>query len=230
MDEQVLQVDFGRPVPLFPLPNFVLLPHATIPLHIFEPRYRAMTDDSLAASGAIAMATFEGDQWRRDYDGSPPLRPFVCVGCIDRYHRLEDGRYNLLLNGLCRARVVEEIDHDPYRQALLEPTETESAMDIDLDAERERIEGLLRDELLKTLKPVGQIRHWLAPTVATTAMIDVAIMTMSDNLEDKYQMLVEADAAVRAAWLERMLRDVRRTMSIAERLGPGQSPDGIHLN
>lgn len=230
MHHEVLRVNFAAPLPLFPLPNCVLLPHATIPLHIFEPRYRTMTSDSLDSCGLIAMASFNGNQWTTDYEGCPPLRSQVCVSYIVRHHCLEDGRYNLLLQGVCRARIIEEVKHDPYRQALLEPTETDSVMEIDLDTKRQRIEDLLRDELLKSLRTVNAIHNWLSREVPTVAMVDLAIMTLCDNLEHRYNMLAENDVMVRAVWLERLLQQTRQTLLVADRLGPAESSDGTHLN
>ena len=103
---EFVQVNFGRPMPLFPLPDTVLLPHAVLPLHIFEPRYRQMVEDVLDASGQIAMATFNDKDWKSHYHGTPPLRPAVCVGQIVQHEAMDDGRHNILLHGVCRARIT----------------------------------------------------------------------------------------------------------------------------
>jgi Lon protease-like protein len=105
---------------LFPLPNLVLFPQVVQPLHIFEPRYRQMTADSLAGDRLLAMALLQPG-WDADYEGRPPLFPVVCLGRIVAEQQLPDGRFNLLLRGLSRARVLEEIpDEKPYRIARLE--------------------------------------------------------------------------------------------------------------
>lgn len=230
MDQEVLRINFTHPIPLFPLPNCVLLPHATIPLHIFEHRYCAMTSDSLDSRGLIAMASFDGNQWASEYEENPPVRSHVCIGYIIKHRQLKDGRYDLLLQGVCRARILEEIDHDPYRAAMLEPTESQSTMEIDLDSSRHRIETLLGDETLKSLKSVNAIHNWLSREVPTVAVVDLAIMTLCDNAEQRYTMLAEPNATIRARWLERRLRDTRRTLTIANRLAPAEGIDGVHLN
>ncbi len=217
-------------MPLFPLPNCVLLPHATIPLHIFEQRYRAMTSDSLDSRGLIAMASFDGDQWTTEYEGNPPVRPHVCIGYIVKHRRFKDGRYDVLLQGVCRARILEEVEHGPYRTAILEPTESQSTLEIDLDSSRHRIEQLLGDETLKSLKSVNAIHNWLSREVPTAAVVDLAIMTLCDSAEQRYAMLAEPDAATRAHWLEQRLHETRRTLTIADRLGPAEGQDGVHLN
>ena len=217
-------------MPLFPLPNFVLLPHATIPLHIFEQRYRAMTSDCLDSSGLIAMASFEGDHWTTDYEGNPPVRPHVCIGYIVKHRQFKDGRYDVLLQGVCRARILEEVAHEQYRTVILEPTESQATQEIDLDSSRNRIEDLLRDETLKSLKSVNAIHNWLSREVPTAAVVDLAIMTLCDDPDQRYAMLAEADAATRAQWLERCLHETRRTLATADRLGPAENGDGVHLN
>ncbi len=227
---QTLSINFESPVPLFPLPNGVLLPHATIPLHIFEPRYRMMVRDVLGDNRVLAMAMFEGDAWRDDYEGMPPLRPHVCVGYIARHEALSDGRYNILLQGVCRARIVREVPHNRYRTALLEPTEIEPTMEIDLSDDRTKLETLLADPLLQQLASVNAIRNWLSSEVPTTVLVDLAIMTACDNLEDRYRMLAETSPHARVRWLEQMLAQTRRTVETAERFGPSKSPDGYSLN
>ena len=156
---QTLTIDFPQPIPLFPLPRCVLLPHASVPLHIFESRYRKMTCDALDSRGLIAMATLGHGE--PDDVGTPPIRPCVCVGYILQHHRLDDGRYNLLLHGICRAQIKAETDHSPYRTAYLQPIEPGNTLEIDLDDERQRMQGLFDDEHVGRLAAIASIRRWL---------------------------------------------------------------------
>ncbi len=229
---ETLTIDFSKPIPLFPLPQCLLLPHATIPLHIFEPRYRQMVSDALDSQGLIAMASFEGEDWKSDYEGSPPIREYVCVGYIVKHDLLPDGRYNILLQGVCRARVVEELDsQEPYRTAVLEPIEPQPPpMEIDLVDHREQIESLLSDPLLKDLASVSAIHNWLSSEVPTTALIDLAIMTTCESTRDRYRLLAEPSVNARAQWLEKMLRDTRKSLATAQRFNPGSLADGVNLN
>jgi Lon protease-like protein len=119
MSEDLLSplAGFQGTVRLFPLPNVVLFPHVTQKLHIFEPRYRQMTADALAGDRLIAMALLRPG-WEADYEGAPPVWPAVCVGRIVAHKRLPDGRYDLQLQGLSRARIEEELHSDKlYRRA-----------------------------------------------------------------------------------------------------------------
>src|SRR3954471_16357024 len=99
--------DFDGIVRLFPLPNLVLFPHVAQPLHIFEPRYRQLMADALDGDRLIAMATLRPG-WEEEYHKRPPIHDMVCLGKIRQEKRLPDGRYDLLLQGVCRARVLEE--------------------------------------------------------------------------------------------------------------------------
>ena len=109
-------------VPIFPLPNLVLFPRAVELLHIFEERYRTMTADCLEGSGHLAIALLK-EGWEMNYYGRPHIEPVVCVGTILSHEQLPDGKYNFLLQGQSRARIVHEHDHHPYRLAELEPLE-----------------------------------------------------------------------------------------------------------
>lgn len=223
-------IDYHKPIPLFPLDNCVLLPHAAVPLHIFEDRYRAMTRDALDSRGLIAMATFNGVDWNKEHAGNPPIHPCVCIGYIVRHERLDDGRYNILLHGVARARVLEEIEHEPYRLAQLEPLEHGAAMEIDLGDARQRIEQLLNDPLLKGLAAVNTINNWLSDEIPTAAMIDLAILTLCNDTACRYAMLAEPEVHARATWLERHLTDTRETLRVAAKLGKGKSDEGWALN
>jgi len=96
---------------IFPLTGAILYPGLQLPLHIFEPRYRAMVGDALARDRRIAMIQ------PTDQDEGAPLFEVGCVGHIDNVETSEDGRYNLLLTGESRFRLLRELDvKTPFRQ------------------------------------------------------------------------------------------------------------------
>ncbi len=223
-------IDFAKPVPLFPLNACVLLPHATAPLHIFEDRYRKMVHGALDTSGLIAMATFEGETWRTHYEGAPPIKPCVCVGYIARHERLKDGRYNILLQGLCRARVVSEFVPTPYRTAILDPFENDPPQDVDLEPCRDQIEKLFKDPLLRQWTQIGAVRNLLSKEIPTAAMLDLSVMALCRCSRDRYEMLAEPCPCERAEWLKKMLMRTRDTLGRAQRQGACVSDDGVALN
>lgn len=96
---------------IFPLTGALLFPGLQLPLHIFEPRYRAMISDSLVRDRRIAMIQPQGQ-----YDGAP-LFQIGCVGKIGEVEAMEDGRYNVILEGISRFRLLRELDvTTPFRQ------------------------------------------------------------------------------------------------------------------
>jgi uncharacterized protein len=106
-------------IPLFPLPDTVLFPRMPLPLHVFEPRYRKMVADALAGHRTIGM-TLLRPGWEADYYGRPPIYPIGCAGLLDESQLLEGGRYNIVLKGVARFRLVEERVGEPYRLASVE--------------------------------------------------------------------------------------------------------------
>ena len=114
------EIPFDGHARLFPLPNLVCFPQVVQPLHIFEPRYRAMTADALAGDRRIALV-LPKPGWETDYDGRPAVHSIACLGKIVADQKLDDGRYNLLLRGMTRIRIIEEVDHGtPFRIARAE--------------------------------------------------------------------------------------------------------------
>ncbi|MBU8900270.1 LON peptidase substrate-binding domain-containing protein [Corallococcus sp. M34] len=93
---------------VFPLPSAVLFPHTVIPLHIFEPRYRALVKEALATDRVMAMAQLVPG-WEGNYEGRPSLQPMLCAGVILWDEQVEEGRYNILLQGVSRVRCLEEL-------------------------------------------------------------------------------------------------------------------------
>ncbi len=226
-----MTIDFNEPVPVFPLPNCVLLPNATLPLHIFETRYRKMIADALGSRRLIAMALFEGEHWRQDYEGSPTLRPFVCVGLINHHVKLPDGRYNIRLQGICRAKIHEEIDGDrPYRRVRLKPTESSSALEIDLGDTRRRIVQLLHEPTLRSVASISALANCLCDELPTTALIDLAAMTCTGTIDERYEALCEADPIARGRWLERLLGRISKSIELAERFQPAADESHYHRN
>jgi Lon protease-like protein len=101
-------------VPLFPLPGAILFPRSQLPLHIFEPRYREMVRDAVDGPGRIAMI----QPHRLDDDNQAPLYSVGCIGELVGVEELDDGRFNIVLLGSNRFRIVRETEIDAaYRCA-----------------------------------------------------------------------------------------------------------------
>jgi Lon protease-like protein len=98
-------------ISIFPLSGAVLYPGLQLPLHIFEPRYRAMIGDALARDRRVGMI-----QPQRDFEGAP-LFEVGCLGHIEQVEAMDDGRYNIVLEGEARFRILRELEvTTPFRQ------------------------------------------------------------------------------------------------------------------
>ena len=106
-------------IPLFPLPTTVFYPNTSLPLHIFEPRYRSMVADALNGKGEIGMILLKPG-WESAYQGTPEIMTIGCLGKIKHHSELPEGKYNILLSGLYRFRILNEIKGKIYRQAQVE--------------------------------------------------------------------------------------------------------------
>lgn len=235
-----IRVNFNRPMPVFPLREVVLFPHAAIPLHIFEERYRDMVDDALDGAGQIAMAVFEGERWTQEYHGRPPIRPAVCVGQILQHERLADGRYNIILQGVCRARVEEELtgaESDTlYRVARLEPVGVNAAEE-GLDVVRERVRDLLDTAQIKQFvdmrgEPIADtiLGYIERPEVPTGAVLDLIGHLIVREPNVKYGLLAEPDVEERAEMVEHELRHLRTMIAKASLQVDPAAPKGVSWN
>lgn len=133
-------------IPIFPLEDAMLFPDVSRPLHIFEPRYRAMVADALAGNRIIGMVTLRPG-YEPNYEGRPPIYPIGCAGEITDVERLPDGRYNIVLRGLVKFRVVDEDQSQLYRLARVDampeaPNEGEKES---LHKQRHHLEALVTD-------------------------------------------------------------------------------------
>jgi Lon protease-like protein len=106
-------------IPLFPLPDVTLFPNTTQPFHIFEPRYRAMVEDALATDSIIGMVMLQPG-FEPQYEGRPPIHAIGCAGVIVSSERLADGRFNIVVRGLTKFRVLGEDHSRLYRLADVE--------------------------------------------------------------------------------------------------------------
>jgi Lon protease-like protein len=239
-DGETISVDFGQPMPLFPLERVYLAPHQTLPVHIFEPRYRAMTRDALEGSRQVAMAVYAGEAWREtDEPGTsapPPLRPAVCVGHIMHYHRLDDGRFNLLLQGVCRAQIVREVsprEHGkPYRVAHLRPVGVDSEEDV-MASERSRLTALFAGTSLRDLRDAKAIVGHLADEdVPTSAILDLVAFSVLPDPELRYRLLAEGNALRRSAIIRTQLDAIRDLLDRAapQRAVIARLPKGVFNN
>lgn len=194
---------FSGVVRLFPVPNLVMFPHVMQPLHIFEARYRELVEDALLTDRLIATAQFEPG-WEAEYDARPAIKPFGCLGKIVTHHRLPDGRFNLLLAGVSRLHLVEELP--PVR--LFRQARAELIDDI-YPAKGAAHRVVLRRDLVQCfrqlLQHVSETREHLEPLLSAEVplgtLTDVVAYTLALPFELKEQLLAERNVDARAEML-----------------------------
>jgi uncharacterized protein len=196
-------------LPLFPLPNVVLFPNVFLPLHIFEPRYREMVADALSADRMIGMVLLRPG-WERDYEGRPPVFPIGCSGVMTHVERLGDGRYNLVLRGLERFRVIEENHERSYRRALIEPLHERTLAGVDRDDVRRcrsRLESLLSPaagDVLGSLKGKGGEAR-IPTTMADDDLVNALAQYLDLEPLEKQALLEQPSLRHRAVSLVELL-------------------------
>jgi len=112
--------------PLFPLPDVVFFPKTLLPLHVYEPRYRALATEALEQDRVICTALLRPG-WETDYYGSPEVYSVGCVGKIVQHQKLPDGRYNIMLDGITKVRIESAVRLTPYRLVRVLPLEDDDA-------------------------------------------------------------------------------------------------------
>jgi Lon protease-like protein len=214
-------------IPLFPLANAVLFPRVACPLHVFEPRYRQMTSDAIDGARRIGMATVRPEH-QREMAGDPPLFSVGCAGVIQRAQRRDDGRFDIVLLGTQRFRIVEEIPRTGerlYRVARVE------LLDERFDEAREglALQGMRAD----AIDLLAQLLRFVAPDSAHeldvrrfSGIDDTTFVSglcqMLDLAPAEKQGLLEADGPT--ARCERLVALLQfRLAEISGGLGPSGS-------
>ena len=194
--------EFGGIVRLFPLPNLVLFPHVAQPLHIFEPRYCQLMTDAVADDHLIAMALLRPG-WELEYHNRPPIHDVVCVGRICREESFPDGRFNLLVQGVCRARILDEVDADKmYRLARVESCPEEAVASFTEEATlRARLDKGVTPFFASHPPTLEQVRELIASPLALGALCDIFCFALPLGTEAKQRLLGECDVGRRVLLL-----------------------------
>jgi hypothetical protein len=183
-------------LPLFPLPDVVLFPHALMPLHIFEPRYRALTRDVLAGDHMLSIVRLRPG-FEKDYEGRPPVFEVAGMGEVVQSQELPDGRFNLLVRGLSRVRIERELPPElPYRLATVRALHDEYS-GADLGVARAALEALA-DRLAAALPQGGDIlRQVVRDAREPGALSDVLGASVIVEPNARQDLLETTDVATR---------------------------------
>ena len=201
----VKAADLPQVIPVFPLPGAILLPRGQLPLNIFEPRYLNMIDDAMAGDRIIGMIQLSGGP-----DRLPGLSAVGCAGRITSFNETSDGRYLVILTGVCRFRVTAELPSPaPYRQvrAAFSPFEADLGDPGGGDFDREVFLEALRAYLERRQLEIDWDTAGAAPQEALINSLSMALpfepaekqaLLESPTLEDRCHVLtalMQIDAA-----------------------------------
>ena len=197
IDRYRCPADLSPRIPLFPLRGAILLPRATLPLNVFEPRYLQMLDDVMAGDrliGVIQPASGEGNEDEESPLGrSVSLRNVGCVGRVTTYQEVEDGRLVITLTGVARYYVIDEAASDkPYRVANVSYDRFATDLNEGLGEEQVDRANLLR--VLRSYLDANKLEaDWAAIQRASSEFLINALCVMCPYGPEEKQALLEAE-------------------------------------
>ena len=181
-------IDLPNKIPVFPLSNFIIFPETTVPLNIFEPRYLQMIDDAMKGSKMIGII-----QPKKQNQTIPSLYNIGCAGKITNYNETDDGRYLIVLSGISRFKIIQEINTEKlYRECKVNFNDFK----IDLNEHKEEIKFSDLELIFKKSKSLfnkqGYIINWKDLELQSlNQTINTISMASPFSLEEK-QVLLEA--------------------------------------
>ena len=189
--------DLPQSVPIFPLSGALLLPGAQRPLNVFEPRYVEMVDAALAGDRLIGLIQPQ-DTSVESPRGRAPLQKIGCLGRLSHFEESGDGRYFIILEGICRFALGDELTvMTPYRQSQIDVSRF--ATDFDLELGQDEVD---RDRFLKMMRDYAEFGdfklNWKEiEATGTAALVNFCCMVSPYGPAEK-QLLLEADLETRA--------------------------------
>jgi uncharacterized protein len=181
-------------LPLFPLPNLVFFPQTRLPLHVFEPRYRQLIADVMAADQRFGIVLLRPG-FEAGYFGAPAVYACGTVAHIEQSVTLDDGRYNILVHGETRFRIIDEVSRDPYRVARVveqSPVERDA---VAAYAQRTWLTELSQ-QYLHYLPEQGTVPE--IASVGLEALTNALIMSLTLDVAEKQRLLETDDLVARA--------------------------------
>ena len=205
-------------LPIFPLPNLVFFPGSTLPLHVFEQRYRALTRDVLASPNKVMGIVRLRPGYETNYEGRPPVFDVCGVGSVVESEQHADGRYDITLKGVARVRIVAELPPDQQYRRVRAEVLTELPADPALSAAWQRKLTSLWTVLAPHLpEPVRDLRVLTRGAESTGEYADMLAAALVGDVDGSQQLLAELDPAERLRLLveklERVLDSVKPAAS-----------------
>jgi Lon protease-like protein len=223
---------FSGVVRLFPLPNLVVYPGIVQALHMFEPRYRQLTYDCLAADRLIANCLYRPIRQTATHPSHAESRPsiyqVVCISKIIADQQLADGRYNLLVGGVARARIVRELAAEvPYRMANVDVlNEFVAGEKSQLQTLQTELINLSKEHgILTNAQPGSDLEKILQGNVPLGLLTDLISFSSKLDCQERQHILEIPDVVLRCRTLLKLLRASKRAANRADPFPPDFSPN-----
>ena len=199
---------FTGVVPIFPLPNVVLFPYTALPLRIFEDRYQRMIETAIAEERLVGMALLKPG-WEPHYDKRPAVHEMVCLGRITADERFESGEYNIVVTGIHRGVITEELQTDlPYRTVQLELYRDFYSIDPLVNREVRHHELLLNfRKLFPKSRADSLFSQVLEADIPLGVTCDLLAAAVRLSLGEKQMLLEELDVDSRSDLLLEKIRE-----------------------
>jgi len=204
--------------PLFPLPDVVFFPKTLLPLHVYEPRYRALASEALEQDRIICTALLKPG-WESDYYGSPEVYPVGCVGRIVQHQKLPDGRYNITLDGIAKVRIESSVRLTPYRLVRVTPVEDDSTWALGETAGEEAAELIrLFRQVHEGQAPSVLLAEMFGQNMTPESIVNTVALHLNAEPELKEQLLEMDSLDLRYQTLVQILRNATKTQERIERV------------
>ncbi len=194
--------DLPKKIPVFPLSNFIIFPGTSVPLNIFEPRYIKMVDDSMKSNRLIGMI-----QPKTKINNMPELYSVGCVGKITSFNETDDGRYLIIINGISRFKILNEINNKKiYREC--EVSFDEYNQDIKMEENEIKFSDLelIFNKLKSFFKKKGYMINWKEfEKQSLDKTINTLSMASPFSLEEKQVLLETTNINSRKIKLEKII-------------------------
>jgi Lon protease-like protein len=206
-------------ISLFPLPATVFFPGTLLPLHIFEPRYKKMMADALGNDRLIGMVLLKPG-WESNYYANPELVSMGCLGHIDKHTLLPEEKYNLVLKGLSRFRLLKEIPGKTYRRAEVELLNEVNDQTLDRGPNEPRDRLIEHCQEYVRLLPEGVRQrsetHWHG-FQKLSELVDQMAFKFHPTVEQKQSLLEELDVNKRMQFIHDMFDMKIRLVNISRK-------------
>jgi len=213
-------------LPLFPLPNAILFPGVVMPLHLFEPRFRALAEHCVAGPRLMALGTlmpgYEGN-----YEGRPPIHPILTVGAIAAERRHPDGRWDIALRGVSRVELIDELPPtEPFRMIR-----ARKVRELERNSDRAAGENL-RSAVVQVANQIPALWPQLSPQLVSARapgqLADVVAGTFIESHGLRRGLLDELSVSKRLDILQEALAQILLDLALRQRSDSNRS--GEQLN